>query len=555
MRLQQTLALISILFLWHCGEDDPSTESAETSSAATGQAWLVEALHDPDYQKACDEIPGCLEAQAPWPGKTEMIWRVQVIRESSGDISIGAVDTVEVPEGDGVPVGPLRGDYLLAGLDGSGGSVDAQLITFPRTLRLEFDGGQTAPELTDLNDKRVDTTGYLRALSPIQTIAVLNETGDSLATASPPPVTVASLTRGVSSSPGFATPVWALTTPGTGLPAYCSHVQVLEGEPDRAFAGTLAFEGLVTLEKPEPTQLAVVKEALNRMTPLLCQSVSRIAFASFPAMKRYAAGAVLQAGEGHLIMINTASSGHSEESLKNSYGSRLSLADTILHESGHCVEALLNSVGNDPGLYGGAWPGTTRSLATGTIDHVRLKKGFGEEWRRVHESFVEHDWANSYSESGLVTGWSSELSSKEVADGGFMTGYGSNIWWDDIAEYIAESTMSRDLVRAGLTGENRIDLGCEQMQAYTDTGVPARLAALYTKMLFIRDLGLVDPANVDACMGPNLRLPSMTEGFDFWSGTTKLRSFNSDVSAGIGTDTLGNRVFEIKGAGRAEFSG
>ena len=108
-----------------------------------------------------------------------------------------------------MPVGPSRGDYLLAGLDGSGDSIDAQLIAFPRSLRLEFKGGETAPEVRDLSDKRVDTIGYIRALSSIQSLAVLDDSGSSLATASPPPVEVAGFLE-PGEGVGFVSPAWAL---------------------------------------------------------------------------------------------------------------------------------------------------------------------------------------------------------------------------------------------------------------------------------------------------------------------------------------------------------
>lgn len=559
-----------------CGRDEtPAAADREKE----GGSWLAEAMRDPVFRQACEELEYCAEPLYPAPGPREKIWRVRVVREASGAVRIADVDVAQVPAGEGVPVGPLGGDYLLVGLDGDGDPVDGQLLRFPESLRIELTGVGALQRQVELEGRTVDAIAYLRALPSIETLAVRDESGAVVASAAVPATLSSAAARAPDVPWGFAAPALAQSSSPPPLPPFCSHVIVLQGEADRALADNLAWDVLPqvvkelaaehagdavrdladmevsdfqpTLVIPGKRQLAVLRAALGRMTPLLCQSVGRIAFASFPAMRRYASGAVFQAGGGDIMMVNV-DSGYDEESLKASAAIRIRLQKTILHEAGHCAEALLNAQGGSPGVYAGEWKPPARALASETIERVRLRGGFGVEWRRVHDSFLELGWAAPYEESSLVTGATWQLSPVEVTNRGFMSNYGANIWWDDIAEFVAQPYIAGELASAG---EARHDHGCLQMQAHGERNVPARLAAVYTKLLFVRDLGLVPPKQVDDCIGTHLGLQATAPGFEIWSGDNRVRAFSDRVSAGIGTETLGNRVFEMMAAGEAGFMG
>lgn len=550
------LALVSsltVFLLAACGGD---TGEPATQPGATGpNAWLVELQQRPEYRNACEETPGCLEAMQPVSGPQEPIWRVQVVREASGEVTIGRIDSVLVPEDKGIPPGKATGDYLLVGVDSGGNPVDGQLIQFPRTLRLEFEDRTNRPQEIDLSDKRVDTVGYVRGRLEIQRIEIRDEENAVIASAVPPAPIQANAAL---QEPRFSFISQAhAATPPTGLPPDCAHIQILQGEPDREYAGTLAFnEHVAELKIPGPFQLAAVTAALGRMKPMLCGAIGRIAFAHVAPMENRAVGAVLQAGEGDIVMINDASYPEFElenksdpQQQRSAKWRRLILQTTVLHETGHAIEALLNASGSNPMLYGGDWEVPTRTRAVTALKNARLLKGFGKEWQRIHESFVSLGWARPY----FIGGFLLPMSDDKVVSGGFMTSYGSNIWWDDISEYLSEVYMGPVLRNEGF---NSLDLTCQAMQAWNQPNVPSGLSPAYTKLMFLRDLDLVEQSDVDKCTGNHLGLQSMQKGLHFWVNGAHSRSFTSDLRAAIGTETAtGNRMFTLEGEGGASFAG
>jgi len=538
-----------------CGEERSTTAPGQSGGEPPGKDWLATTSELPAYREACEKVPGCEGTRQPWTGPVVTVWRLRLVRDADGRISIDGIESIEVAEGDGVPVGPLHGDALLVGLDSDGKALDGQLVKFPTALYLEGEARDQAPQNIDLAGQKTATTAFIRALPDIVSFAVKNQSGDILATAEAPPArSVSLLERPWRWDAGIISPAMALSAPGTGLGPNCAHVRVLDGEADRDLGGALLMvPDLVTVQQPGPYQLASLMAALNLMQPLLCHAVHHIAFVSFPLMQEYMAGAVLQVGlQGDFMIINVESNFDEARLASNSYY-QVQLVNAIIHESGHAAEALLNSEGSSPGAYGGLWPESSRTLARQTIDKVRLRKGFGSEWRRVQDSFEQHDWASSYTPQGYVTDATNEMTPTQVAHGGFMSRYGATSWWDDIAEFVAMTYMSRYLVSVGQTGARREDLGCAQMQAYSGENVPANLSALYTKLLFIRDLGLVKAEDVSHCTGPKLGLHTTQKGIHLWIDGQHRRSFTKDVGAYISTETLGNRVFTLTATGEAGF--
>jgi hypothetical protein len=529
--------------------------SSETKQGDTG--WFTEAADRKAYEEACAEVTGCEEPRFAAPGRAESIWRVVVARSGSGEIRIGRIESIEVPEGDGVPVGQTSGTHALIGLDAAGKAVDGQPIHFPETMRIEYAEASRPVDRIDLSDRDVDVIAYVRALPSIERLVIQDESGAEVASAPAEALVAAHMAVSPIRSAGLPAPTLAeRRRPWQGLPPYCSHVILLQGEADRRLAANITFHDQVELIKPGPWQIATAQGALARMTPLLCQSIARIAFGRVPS-EPTKEGAVNSAGAGDMMLINVSAKGYSESELKELRSNRLFMQRTITHEAGHTAETLLTSEGARAGNYGGAWGLPPRTLVGKTIGRVRLEKGLKDEWLRMHESFVDQGWAASYPSGKGGVKERDNWSPKQVAHGGFMSQYGSKAWWDDIAEFVAHSYVAPELT-AGIRGAGRPedlrqDFACREMQSHDEKNVPARLAAAYTKLLFLKDLGLVTQQDVTACTGPNLGLSTPEPGFQFWQGTMRLRSFRNGLKAGIGTKAGGKKVFTMSGEGEANF--
>ena len=549
MSTRKGLILTAALLASGCGGEEP----APTGAGPPG----LDAHEAVAFERACAEIPGCAEPRFEAPGPVESVWRVVVVRDPRGAIWIDYVDSVEVPAGDGVPVGPLAGTHRLVGLDRDDQPVDGQLLHFPETLRLEFRDRSALPEEIDLSDREVDTVGYVRTLPTIETLAIQDVSGRTVAT-QPVPRKAAAL---VSHPYILASPALAQTIVPGGrprpLPPYCSHVRLLEGERDRGLARNIAYAEEITLVAPGLTQRALTFAALGRMKPLLCQSVSRIAFGRYPDATL--GGAVRTISTGDMILINEMVEyvegvpAFEEEVLEQ--GDRayqLELMQTILHEAAHSADALLNLQGSRPDGFAGDWELPARSLASETLDKVRLEKGLRDEWWRVHESFRRLGWAEYHQGEGAEEALS-EWSSRQISDAGFMSPYGATTVDEDLAEMVGWTYMADDYGQSNTPEAYQQYFGCQEMTAYGKKDLPARLAAVYTKLSFLKDLGLVAPEDVDACMGPDLTLPVQSPGFTFWLAGSKLRTYGRGVTANIGTTSTGNRVFEMKAEGEAIF--
>lgn len=531
--------VIFALLVWGCAPDEVGPGKADHGMSSED----IEG-----FRAACAGIPGCGESRVTAPGPSESIWRVLVVRTPEGKPQIARVDRIDVPKGEGVPLGPLSGSHRLIGLDAGGEPVDGQLVRFPEVLRLEFASGE-APEEIDLTDRRVSAVGYLRESEAIETLMIQDESGATVASEKAPSRTAWRLSSPIAAA--YA------SGPETGaempeLPPYCSHVMLIYGEEERELAEGLPFEESVRLVAPGPTQRALIYAALGLTTPLLCQGIGRIALGALPPSSKRT-GAVQQAGAGDMILLNTGAGYGEDDLIRNQTFNRLRMAKSLLHEAAHTAEALLNSESSlrERG-FSGNWEPEPRALAGQTVQNVRLRKGLRMEWLRVHASFQDVGWAHGH-QSGqgdldAVKLWSAN----QTAEAGFMSWYGATSLEEDIAEIVAWPYMT-DLF-FGVEGEERQDLACQEMRRYRDKNIPSRLAAVYTKLMFVRDLGLVMPEDAERCTGRDIGLPPMSaQGFEIWQGNMQLTSFSGDVSAGLGTLPTGNRVLQMSATGEAEF--
>lgn len=366
-----------------------------------------------------------------------------------------------------------------------------------------------------------------------------------------------------------ADPPWQ---PWNDLPSHCSHIIVLRGEEDRRMADGIVFGENVRLVYPGPRALAATKEGLLRMTPMLCRSVRRIAFGLYTP-DRGKTGAVNSWGAGDLVLINLAHERYSEESLEL-LSSRLMFQENLIHEAAHAAETLLGAESKDGGprkngkRYEGSWDLAARNLARRTIEKVRLEQGFYAEWMRLHRSFREHGRALTYDgpadaatvtrENKIPARWRG-ASHTNLAEAGFMNYYGAATWAEDIATFVGNvylgAEMARGISDAGRSEDLRQDAACRELQSQNDENVPGRLAAVYSKLMFLLDVGFVREEDVDKCTGSNFGLVDVNgQGFHFFEKGDHKRSFLNKVEAGMGSKGVGN-VFEMRGEGQASFAG
>lgn len=560
---------VMMLAVMACSDAPPA---GGQGSGGARDAVFAEILASPEFRQACEETPGCADPPRFDAGPTvEAVWRVLLVRESSGAIRIERIDSVSVPQGDGVPIGPLAGSHRLVGLDGGGQPVDGQLIRFPEVMRIEYrspgpspnDASPRNPEATaeisawaeevDLAGREVSTVAFVRAVPSIQSLAVQDPSGATVAQSGlPQPVARDSQPGGL----GLINAALAQSAqwPYQGnIPPYCAHVLILAGEQDRALAQGIAYEDeIVELVTPGPRQLATIFSTLRHMTPMLCQGVRRISLGVVPQSEGIA-GAVQTRLTGDMMLINVRDS-YSESSLVQDEYRRLQMMGTIFHEAAHSTDALINAQGSVPENFTGDWILPARTLASQTIDRVRLEKGLRNEWRRFHESFRSLGWAmphqNSEAAREAVYNWSSS----QVNDAGFMSHYGATSLHDDIAEMVEWSYVTRIYLALGWTGRWSRDAACQEMRTHRERNLPSRFVTVYTKLMFLKDLGMIAEKDVKACMGPDIGPSVDTGGFHFWHDGNMLRSFDSNLTAKIGTNNAGDWIFEMQAEGEASFS-
>jgi hypothetical protein len=525
-----------------------------------------------EVEAACALVPGCQEPRVTSPPARESVWRVELIRTASGGVRMGRVERLEVVEGTGVPLGATAGSHLLLGLDGEGEPVDGQFVRFPRFLRVEGEDW-AGPDSVSLAGREVRVVGYVRALPSIRRLAVLDEGGGEVASGAPPRagreaasgsggrptgevlqagLGIFPLPRPEGAFAGLAPSLGAQeSSPPFTPPPHCAHVMLLEGEADRDWAEGMAYEDEVALVVPGPTQRAVLQGALGLMSPLLCHGISRVAFGiveSRPGLR----GAVNTAGAGDMFILQ-ASAVYGEEALAASEERRLNLMRTVIHEAAHATETLLNAEGARPGRFAGEWVPPSRALAAETLDRVRVRKSLQAEWKRVHLSFQQQGWASPYPGGEEEKESLKERPSREVARSGFMSRYGGVSYAEDIAEIVSWAYMAPHFRAAGIPDGIRQteDFGCQEMRTHGERNLPSRFAAIYTKLLFLQDLGMVMPEDVALCKGA-VGLPLEAQGFDVWEGGEHRMSFDRNVEARIG-NTRGRYVYEMKAEGRVSY--
>ncbi len=507
----------------------------------------------PSYQSfddACDATPGCREPRVSRSDAEEMIWRVLVLRTANGEVQVDRVDAVMVEEGLGVPLGRRRGSHLVSLLDDGGASLDSQLISFPSSLEFEArDDVTMRADTVSLEGEEVSTVVYLRALTTGATIVVEQPDGTAIATAN-----LADLSSKADS--GSAGGIGRREQPLTLPSSACPHVALLEGVEDFDWIPE-AQRSKFDIVEPGPVQRATVQAAFGLMPRLLCHGVSRIAFGKFT--ERPNLGGVVSIRSGDFVMLNDIP--FSEEVVSTDETYRMRLLQTVVHESTHAAEILLNDEGMNGASFAGSWSGESRNIALDTIDNVRLEKSMRSEWLRMHDSFISLGWAKPHSYDIFVfrsvDAANEELSAfspEETASAGFMSRYGGKYYADDIAEMVTWPIVAPIVRQTGIPIQNNFheDSACQRARAYMEGNVPSRYAAIFAKLNFVRDVGMILDEDYEDCVGDGLRLRAEMPGMHFWEGEEYKRTFGQGVTAQIGS-LDGRTVFEMKAQGEASF--
>ncbi len=493
-----------------------------------------------NFDEACALLPDCAQPRYDASQDKQALYRVLLERDSAGAITIVNVDQVEVFAGNGVPLSHMGASHLLLGLDANGDQLDAQEVSFPQTLGLESLEEFERIEI-DLSDQTVNTVAYLNADEAIATLGVADENGDLVALQTLPQQARHKTTAQAKNN---------LQPSG-----HCAHVRILDGEIDRFSAQGMAYYNDTVLLEPGPTQRAVIVAALNRMTPLMCHALGRIAIGTVKD-RGDLNGAVAQVGGGDFMLINAGNLRYTEDNLASFESMRVNMMRTILHEAGHALEALLNANAANNGDYGGHWSAADRSVASQTIDNVRLEVGLRAEWKRMHRAFADEGFAEMWAnEGGPAREVVRQFTAVETAEGGFMSRYGGTAYTDDIAEMVSWVYAAELFSNAGIPEgrADKEDFACQQMRLHTEDNVPGRLAAVYSKVMFLHDLGALDSSDVATCLGSNIGLSDRSDGFHVSQDGSHLSSFEDQVEAKIGNTDEGSLVFELSAHGEASF--
>jgi len=294
-------------------------------------------------------------------------------------------------------------------------------------------------------------------------------------------------------------------------------------------------------------QRGVVREAFELAPPLLCAAVRRVAFVYEPA-KQGVSGKNKSNDRQDLVYLNAAAPRFQDQLLGSSERARVEAMQTVLHESTHAATRLLYTRSKEaPPAWlewrpdEDLWEGEALALADEAIARTRLEKGVFQEWGRMHASFVAAGLAHAY----YGDDWSGVLADAP----GFASAYGGEDIAEDIAEIAGWALVSRRF--RGVLGDDTdstLDQACLQMRKESGPSIPARLAAVFTKVAFAHSLGLLDDEAYDECVG-RLAIRGDGSGFFTWEDGDLSRAYTSDVEGTLGTAGDGEWVMQMSARG------
>lgn len=341
-----------------------------------------------------------------------------------------------------------------------------------------------------------------------------------------------------------------------GIPAgsaSCPHVRVLTAHE----ASEVEDQFRPAIVSPGPNQMLALQSALDLLPPLACQAIRRVVFLN--AVLPEAPEAIAWVGKSRpdLINISAVPGTASEERLT------LDLSDlpnmdaehnrqrkaamvkvwpevihSVFHEAFHCATYLLEAAKGDSGTANGPWPPAAVAEARTALTRTETTGGFVQEWIRLNREFYETGLEEAYD--------SSRTGRKAAPPEGFMTYYGGHSPGEDIAE-TASWPAAMPLFDAAYGGV-KPDLSdwkyaCPKLAEYQGKGIPGEFAALYTKLQFLVDVGLMTEEAMSNCIGSGTmgleRNPGEV-GFQFFEYQTwkPLTAYRVDVQSRRTADHL-----------------
>jgi hypothetical protein len=164
---------------------------------------------------------------------------------------------------------------------------------------------------------------------------------------------------------------------------------------------------------------------------------------------------------------------------------RNQLAETVVHESAHIFQFLVDGDLRTALWAPNAWPDEVRTAAANTIERFALQAGITHLWENLHESGVQHGIAGEY------LGRPVEISNDDASLLGFASGYGSVDASEDMAEYVARLVVSEN------GGPSPI---CSRVRNAPNPFPPALLVP-FAKVKVLGNLGLITLDQSVNCIG------------------------------------------------------
>jgi hypothetical protein len=324
-----------------------------------------------------------------------------------------------------------------------------------------------------------------------------------------------------------AAPVFALILLQANVTSACERPEFLGPRDKEAIAWDLQDQ--IVDSAPRYEQLA--REAYALAPPLLRCAAQRFAFVEVPD-KPGTVAFVRNDERRDLVYLNASYPALSSGALFRNEQLVPDWQADVVHEMVHTAVHLLHSRSKEVPLRfidvihepeEGLWSDRANALADEAIAKLRLEAGVLREWQRVHEVFAGLGWADSW----YGDDWDDHDTGPTP---GFFTGYGGEQPGEDIAEAASSIGFARRRTEvSGFSGEN----GCTLMREQEGPGVGQAVAAVYTKAGFLLDLGFIDQAAYDFCVG-NLRIQAEGEGFFSTSGGNPVRQYTRNVEGRLG---------------------
>lgn len=333
-----------------------------------------------------------------------------------------------------------------------------------------------------------------------------------------------------------------------------------------------AYEGIRDdLVDPGPSQRRVVSEAAAYLAPLPCHAVEQVAFVRDAGDDSGTMGWVYVTHHNDTLHIDARPARASENDLDPRLRPRVvgnvwaAAIETVVHESTHAAVHLLHTqrlegdclvgpIGCDGPTDASQWDADAQAAAREAVARLRLGGGFLAEWTRMHDAFVDAGMARAYGGDGSPA--VADAAAEALASGGFMTVYGSSEPSEDVAEMVAQ-VQAQALSDATFAGASvsapRSDFACQALRSGSGD-LTAATAAVYAKLAFLRDVGLVTEPAFARCVGSAGIDTRDGDGFHVFDRDGGFQRTFESLAVTMGAQaSTGRTVFVLEGSGRASF--